>query len=173
VLSPTGRRDETLAEAVRAVELAPGEPEILRAQALVLAQHSRADDSWRAIRRGILATPAGLGRRPWAVPLMQIGRTAAAIQLIEEQGGARRDIIEAAARRLELAARERYVSACERARLSIATGDRMLALKLLETCVADREWQALMLPADPSWKDLRREARFEQLVRQLLLPATP
>ncbi len=72
--------------------------------------------------------------------------------------------------RLGALSKERYVSSADLAAIHTALGDPEQALEWLERAYGERSNSMIYLRADPGWDPLRRDPRFEKLVRRIGLP---
>ena len=70
----------------------------------------------------------------------------------------------------DLARQGRYPSAYAVAVIHAGLGDREQALSYLETALRERSHWLVWLKRDPRWNDIRSDARFKDLVRQVGLP---
>lgn len=71
----------------------------------------------------------------------------------------------------ELARREKYASAYAVAIIYAGLGDREQAFSMLDTAVRERSHWLVWLNRDPRWNDIRSDARFQALVREVGLPS--
>ncbi len=118
--------------------------------------------TWCHLRVGAIGEALECGRR--AVELGN-GSSSALCALAHAEGAAGHADRAAAIRdELEDLAKNRYVSAYDRASVFLATGQHQQALHCLEQAHADRDWWLCWIGVDARWDPLRREPRFKKLL---------
>ena len=190
LLLATGRADEALAHARRALELDPLDPEAIaglgwhylyaRKYAEVRESFERAlaaDAAWPETRRllGLLAEVMGdyelaesqyraaLDRAPDdPEALAALGR----VHALDGRAGDARVILA----RLDSLAAGRYVSPYLFATIAEALGDRRRTFAWLEEAVEDRAGDVVYLDLDPRLDRLRDDRRFARIRRSVALP---
>ena len=68
------------------------------------------------------------------------------------------------------AAKQRYVSPLDLARLHAMVGDREAAFAALEQAMADPPVGLTLLKVDPAWNSIRTDPRFAAIVRRVGIP---
>jgi tetratricopeptide (TPR) repeat protein len=121
-----------------------------------MGRPSEARDHYLTVRRLAGTAPTGLGE------------LARAFALSGDLDAARRALGE-----LTATAATRYVEADLFARVHDALGDRSEALRWLERGVEERGAKMTLLGVDPQFDRLRDDPRFQAIVTQLRLPASP
>jgi TolB-like protein/lipoprotein NlpI len=188
VLAAQGRFEEALAEVQRGKELEPLSLVVHHHVAWVSLLARRYDDAIAECRSALEMDPAfGMAYRWMGIGLEQKGLYDEAIasldQAVKFDGGTSMSVaaaahayamsgrIEEARRRLaelQQAAAERYVEPYAIALIFAALGDPEQALQWLEQAYRDHSfWFAISAKVDPRMDVLRRDARFQDLLRRL------
>jgi TolB-like protein/Flp pilus assembly protein TadD len=190
LLTALGRRDESLNESRRALELSPSDPKLIghlgwhylmagayepaetslaRVVAFrpgdadahyLLARLAEARGDYVQADEHLARVPAHASARPWIQA--EIGRVHALAGRTDE---AKRILEE-----LRQTAMSGFVPSYELAVLWLALGDTGRALALLDEAAADRDAALPYLRADPRLERLRGDRRFARVVRRLGLP---
>ncbi|MGB2713555.1 MAG: protein kinase [Vicinamibacterales bacterium] len=155
----TGAHDRALAEASRALQLDPGSPGVYFVMSRIQAARGALADAMAANERAVdLAGRAATG---WRAHL---------IVLLARAG--RKDEARAALRRLttDVASRHERIGPGQLAYIHTALGEHEPALQFLERAAEERDSDLLWLAVDPRVDPLRREPRFQNLLKVLGLP---
>ena len=188
-----GRPEESVALVERALRVDPGNLESRIMLADFLVQAGRLDDAMGSYKAVAEAEPSDpRSRFGLAEVLRRRGDMKGAIDALrqayelsgEEEGttaltAARTEkdlenaeIVVARSRlvRLEAAAKERYVSPLDLARLYAQVGDREKAFARLQAALAERSPGLVLLKVDHAWDRIRDDARFTAVVRRVGIP---
>jgi serine/threonine-protein kinase len=190
LLTALGRKDESLSESRRALDLSPLDPRLtvhLGWHYLMAGEYERADTvlsravaldpgdadahyllALVAAARGDFAlAEAHLARVP--LPASASPRVRAEVGRVEALAG-RPDEARPILEELRQTARSGFVPSYELAILWAAMGDPGQALVLLDEAAADRDADLVYLRVDPRLERLRGDRRFARAVRRLGLP---
>ena len=158
-----GRSNEAIAEAQRAQELDPLSPIINESLGSRLYFARRYDRAQQQLRRTIEIQPSFQGaRETLSMVHLQTGRTGDALAA-SPSGYAFARAGQTAKARAAL----QHLDPVETARVHLALGERDLALQSLERAFAQHADHLVFIKVDPSWDGLRREPRFEEVVRRV------
>ena len=161
-----GRSDEAIAEALRAQELDPLSPIINESFGSRLYFARRYDRARRQLRRTIETQPSfQAARETLAMVDLQTGRIGDALAA-SPSGYAFARSGQTAKARAALTDLQ-HQDPVEAARVHLALGERALALQSLERAYAQHADHLVFIKVDPSWDGLRKEPRFEALVRRM------
>jgi serine/threonine protein kinase/Tfp pilus assembly protein PilF len=193
-LAASRRGVESIAEAVRAVELDPMSASAVSTRALILYYARDYDGALSAIRHALQLEPGSasayflLSRieasRGTMDEAMAANERALAIAGDKASNGWRAHIVRlqaltgradqarAGLTRLpaEVASRRQRIGTAQLAYVYEALGDHARALDLLEQALSEREPDLLWLAVDPRADSLRSESRFQQVVARLGIP---
>jgi Tol biopolymer transport system component len=117
--------------------------------------------AWCHLRLGAIGEALEAGRRA-----VELGDRSSALSALAHAEAAAGHAERAAAIRndLEELAKQRYVSAYDRASAFLATGQTQEALSRLEQAHTDRDWWLSWIAVDARWGPLRGERRFQRLL---------
>lgn len=151
------RRYPAAREHARAsLELDPGSVDARLLLALVHVQ----EENYRSALAEVEAIREEVGDRPSGI---------ATIGYVYGRAGRRAKALEAL-NALRALSRERYVPRDEMALIHLGLGETDRALDLYEAAIADRHWSLVYLNADPRLDQLRRNPRFQRLLRRINAP---
>ncbi|MEP6945041.1 MAG: tetratricopeptide repeat protein, partial [Acidobacteriota bacterium] len=187
MLSNTGRHEEALAEIRRAREIDPVLPVINALEGQILTFAGRYDDALTILRETTEANPdfwlahlflarAYLIKGMYAEALASATKarelargnseaTAAIGRALVKLG--RRDEALNVMSELEGRAKKGFVPSYALAQINLAIGNRTKALELLGRGTDEHDALMVFLKVDPEWDELRSDARFMQIMKQL------
>jgi tetratricopeptide (TPR) repeat protein len=184
LLAHMGRHDEAERAVRRARELDPlvAVQHALSAQVAFVAEDYAA--AVRFARQAIVIDPEfWVGLFQLAQALVQLGENDQALEALNSAGrfsggnskvislrgylfarlGRIREALEVLAT-LQTIARDHYVPPYAMAQIHLGLGDLEQAVKWLEQAYEVRDVHLILLPADPKWKPVRKDARFASLL---------
>ncbi len=154
-LFASGRRDEARVRLQRAFDIAPDFFMAHRSEATMDVAEGRPEAAIASLRRAAAQDEGN--SRPRALLGMHLARLG------------HRDEARAILGELQLQSGTRYVPSLSLAVLHAALGENAKALDALEKAYAARDPQLVFLKDDPRWSGLRKEPRFEALMRVMKL----
>jgi TolB-like protein/DNA-binding winged helix-turn-helix (wHTH) protein/tetratricopeptide (TPR) repeat protein len=147
--------EDALAALQPAIELDPNHPTPYLARGLALSMLGRHADAIAALEKGVEASQRSTEMvAQLALALGRAGRIDRARTLLSE---------------LEARARSQHVSPFAFALAHTGLGDSEKAIAALERAYQQREWYLCVLKVDPIFDPLRRDPRFQDLLRRLNL----
>jgi TolB-like protein/DNA-binding winged helix-turn-helix (wHTH) protein len=187
-LAQTGRTQEAIVEAQRAIELDPLSPETLTNVAFIYVMTRRYDQALECARRASEGRPAGavfhafLGKEQYQDAIAEYERAIAEDRRILENVGGRGHLARAYVKLGRLAEAHQILSelqvqvekdalgAYEVAFLYGALGNKDEAFRWLDKAYEQRDPGLMYLKVDPTMDPLRSDPRFRALVRRVGLP---
>jgi serine/threonine-protein kinase len=189
----TGRPEQSVAVLERALSVDPQNVESRVMMADLLAEAGRLDESigrYKAIiesepsdtrplfgladllrRRGDIAGAIGTLRKAYELTDEQIGVKALATAQTEKDYDHGQVVVAwERLHKLEVLARERYISPVDLAHLHAKVGNRDQAFTALERALAERSPGLVFLRVDRTWDPMREDARFASIVQRVGIP---
>lgn len=182
-----GRADEALVVLKRALELDPLSTVINWEIGLPYYFSRQYDLAIEQFKRAVSTDPQNTFARSFLAGIYTLkGSHEEALKVVDEPGSedsylaamtaytyarmGRRAEAKKIAERLEMQAKQSYVSPFLFARVYVALGEKERAIEWLEKGYENREETSAWLNSDPSFDPLRSEPRFKELVRRIGLP---
>ena len=186
-LSAIGRADEALVELKRALELDPLSTVINWEIGLPYYFSRQYDRAIEQFKRAVSTDPQNTFARSFLALIYSLtGSHEEALKVVDEPDSqdsylagvtadtyarmGRRAEAKKIADRLEMQAKQGYVSPFLFAKVYVALGEKERAIEWLEKGYENREESSAWLNSDPSFDSLRSEPRFKKLVRRIGLP---
>ena len=186
-LSTMGRADEALVELKRALELDPLSTVINWEIGLPYYVSRQYDRAIEQFKRAVSTDPQNTFARSFLSWIYSLtGSHEEALKVVDEPDSqdsylagvtaysyammGRRAEAKKIADRLELQAKQSYVSPFLFAKIYVALGEKERAIEWLEKGYENREETSTWLNSDPGFDSLRAEPRFKELVRRIGLP---